>query len=378
MGLETLLRGLVIGFSIAAPVGPIGVLCIRRTLADGRVTGLAVGLGAAAADAVYGAVAGFGLTAVSGLLVRQQGAPAPRRRAVPLLPRHSHLPGAPADHAARAGGTGLLGAFAATFGLTLANPATILSFVAVFAGLGIAGAGSWREATVLVAGVFLGSALWWLMLSGLVSALRVAPGSSALFAGSTECRGWSSWPSGWPRSPGDDRQPGRGAGRGPLTGRCSAPYRSGMSGTGFEELSRAHERTKADLARATRELRELIGIGIRLAAERDTDALLDLILTTAREHHLERRRLPLPGRHRRDRHALSPVRARPERQPLGGRQGARDPDRPPERARLRRAERRGHQPRRRLRPASGVAVHDRPRPWTSRPATARSRCSWCR
>ena len=70
---------------------------------------------------------------------------------------------------------------------------------------------------------------------------------------------------------------------GPLTGRCSAPYRSGMSGAGFEELSRAHERTKADLARATRELRELIGIGIRLAAERDTDALLDLLLTTARD-----------------------------------------------------------------------------------------------
>ena len=68
MGLETLLRGLLIGFSIAAPVGPIGVLCIRRTLADGRVTGLAVGLGAAAADALYGAITGFGLTAVSSLL----------------------------------------------------------------------------------------------------------------------------------------------------------------------------------------------------------------------------------------------------------------------------------------------------------------------
>ncbi len=91
----------MIGFSIAAPVGPIGVLCIRRTLTDGRVTGLAVGLGAAAAGAVYGAIAGFGLTAVSSLLVRQQGA-------------------------------------------------LRLSFVAVFAGLGIAGAGSWREATVLV------------------------------------------------------------------------------------------------------------------------------------------------------------------------------------------------------------------------------------
>ena len=73
MGSETLLRGLVIGFSIAAPVGPIGVLRIRRTLADGEVTGLAVGLGAAAAATVYGAIADFGLTAVATLLVRQQG-----------------------------------------------------------------------------------------------------------------------------------------------------------------------------------------------------------------------------------------------------------------------------------------------------------------
>ena len=106
-----------------------------------------MGLGAAAADAVYGAIAGFGLTAVSSLLVRQQGA----LRLVGglflcYLGIRTFL-ARPADHAARAGGTGLLGAFAATFGLTLANPATILSFVAVFAGLGIAGAGSWREAT---------------------------------------------------------------------------------------------------------------------------------------------------------------------------------------------------------------------------------------
>jgi threonine/homoserine/homoserine lactone efflux protein len=172
VGLETLLRGLLIGFSIAAPVGPIGVLCIRRTLADGRVTGLAVGLGAAAADAVYGAIAGFGLTAVSSLLVRQQGL---LRLVGGLFLCYLGVRtfmASPARDAARAGGAGLLGAFTATFGLTLANPATILSFVAVFAGLGIAGAGSWREATVLVAGVFLGSALWWLMLSGAVGVLR--------------------------------------------------------------------------------------------------------------------------------------------------------------------------------------------------------------
>jgi threonine/homoserine/homoserine lactone efflux protein len=180
MGLGTFFRGLVIGFSIAAPVGPIGVLCVRRTLADGRAIGLAVGLGAAAADAVYGAVAGFGLTAVSSLLVRQQGV---LRLVGGLFLCYlgvRTILARPADRAARAGGAGLLGAFTSTFGLTLMNPATILSFVAVFAGLGIAGTGSWREATILVAGVFLGSALWWLLLSGVVSALRSRLHLSAL------------------------------------------------------------------------------------------------------------------------------------------------------------------------------------------------------
>jgi threonine/homoserine/homoserine lactone efflux protein len=134
--------------------------------------GLAVGLGAAAADAVYGAIAGFGLTAISALLVRQQGA----LRLVGglflcYLGVRAFL-ARPADRAARAGGAGVLGAFTTTFGLTLANPATILSFVAVFAGLGIAGTGSWREAAILVVGVFAGSALWWLMLSGAIGALR--------------------------------------------------------------------------------------------------------------------------------------------------------------------------------------------------------------
>src|SRR5262245_59111062 len=173
MDLPVFLRGLAIGFSIAAPVGPIGVLCIRRTLADGRATGLAVGLGAAAADAVYGAIAGFGLTAISTLLVRQQVL---LRLVGGLFLCYLGIQtfrARPVDRPARAGGAGLLGAFTATFGLTLANPATILSFIAVFAGLGIAGAGSWREATVLVGGVFVGSALWWLLLSGIVGAFRV-------------------------------------------------------------------------------------------------------------------------------------------------------------------------------------------------------------
>ena len=121
---------------------------------------------------MYGAVAGFGLTAVSSLLVRQQDL----LRAVGglflcYLGARTFL-ARPADGAARGGGRGILGAFASTLGLTLANPATILSFVAVFAGFGIAAATGWRDAAILVAGVFLGSALWWLVLSGAVGALR--------------------------------------------------------------------------------------------------------------------------------------------------------------------------------------------------------------
>ena len=168
------LRGLLIGFAIAAPVGPIGVLCIRRTLADGRATGFVSGLGAATADAAYGAVAGFGLTAVSGFLVRQS---AWLRLAGGVFLCYLGLRtflARPAGRAAETRGSGLLGAYASTLILTLTNPTTILSFVAVFAGLGLAGAGGdYGAAGVLVAGVFLGSSLWWLLLSGGVGLFRL-------------------------------------------------------------------------------------------------------------------------------------------------------------------------------------------------------------
>jgi threonine/homoserine/homoserine lactone efflux protein len=170
MDTTLLLSGLLIGFSIAAPVGPIGVLCIRRTLAAGRLTGLVSGLGAATADAFYGSVAGFGLTLVSGLLISQQlwlrvvgglflcylGV----RTFVSL----------PSERAADAGARGLLGAYLSTLVLTLTNPLTILSFTVIFAGLGIVSAQSnYLSAALLVLGVFTGSALWWLLLSGGVS-----------------------------------------------------------------------------------------------------------------------------------------------------------------------------------------------------------------
>lgn len=173
MNISFLLKGLAIGFSIAAPVGPIGVLCIRRTLADGRLHGLVSGLGAATADAAYGCVAGFGLTFISNFLVSQQlwlrligGAFLCTLGLKTLLSK-------PAEQAAPTAGTGLAGAYASTLFLTLTNPLTILSFAAIFAGLGLAASsGSYASAGVLVLGVFTGSALWWLFLSSGVGLFR--------------------------------------------------------------------------------------------------------------------------------------------------------------------------------------------------------------
>ena len=169
------LKGVAIGFSIAAPVGPIGVLCIRRTLASGPAAGLVSGLGAAVADAAYGCIAGFGLTFISTFLVSQRmwlqlfGGLFLCWLGVRTLLSVPSAPGA----AAVAGRQDLLGAFASTFVLTLTNPMTILSFVAVFAGLGLADTGGdYLSAAVLVAGVFVGSAAWWLLLAGGVGLLR--------------------------------------------------------------------------------------------------------------------------------------------------------------------------------------------------------------
>jgi len=168
-----LAKGLAIGFAIAAPVGPIGVLCIRRTFAEGRVAGFVTGLGAATADAFYGAVAGFGLTAISGFLLGYQGA---LRFAGGLflcaLGLKTFLM-KPAAAGAPMQGKGLAGAYATTVVLTLTNPATILSFVAVFAGAGLGQARyGTGEALAIVTGVFVGSAAWWLLLSGFVERWR--------------------------------------------------------------------------------------------------------------------------------------------------------------------------------------------------------------
>lgn len=166
------LRGLVLGFSIAAPVGPIGVLCIRRSLRDGARSGFACGLGAATADALYGSVAGFGITSVSSFLVSWQSWLGLLGGSFMCILGVRSFTAAPAEGAAAEGGPGLLGSYASTFLITLSNPSTILSFVGAFAAFGLAGASGYGDATQLVFGVFLGSASWWLILSAGVSALR--------------------------------------------------------------------------------------------------------------------------------------------------------------------------------------------------------------
>ncbi len=156
MDVSLFLRGLVIGFSIAAPVGPIGVLCIRRTLAEGQLYGLVSGLGAATADALYGCVAAFGLTFVSGFLIGHKLWLSLIGGLFLLYLGIKTLLSTPAENAARAEGKGLFGAYASTFLLTVTNPMTILSFVAIFAALGLGNAtGSYASALILVLGVFL-------------------------------------------------------------------------------------------------------------------------------------------------------------------------------------------------------------------------------
>jgi threonine/homoserine/homoserine lactone efflux protein len=168
-----LVTGLIIGFSIAAPVGPIGVLCIRRTLAEGRLHGLISGLGAATADAIYGCIAAFGLTFITDVLVQQQAWLRLVGGMFLIALGVKTILSKPSEKAQLEKRTGLLGAYGSTFFLTLTNPVTILSFAAIFAGIGLGSAVTdYGSAALLVFAVFMGSALWWLILSGIVSLLR--------------------------------------------------------------------------------------------------------------------------------------------------------------------------------------------------------------
>jgi threonine/homoserine/homoserine lactone efflux protein len=177
------IKGFIIGFSIAAPVGPIGILCIQRTLSGGNVQGLVTGLGAATADALYGFVAAFGLTFISNFLVDQStwfriigglflcylGIRAFLRK--------------PQEQTVSVANNSYLSAYGTTFFLTLTNPMTILFFAGIFAGLGIVSESSdYASAGLMVIGVFSGSGAWWLILSGATGIFRnkISEGKLAL------------------------------------------------------------------------------------------------------------------------------------------------------------------------------------------------------
>jgi threonine/homoserine/homoserine lactone efflux protein len=170
---ELFWKGVILGFAIAAPVGPIGVLTIQRTISSGWTNGLATGLGAASADTLYGALAASGLTLVTSLLLTQQpwsqamggvflcylGIRAFRKTPEPRL----------AVTARRS----VAAAYLSAFLLTLSNPITILSFVALFTGLGLAHtANNVLAATLLVLGVAVGSSAWWVALCSVISVMR--------------------------------------------------------------------------------------------------------------------------------------------------------------------------------------------------------------
>ena len=164
-----LLKGFVAGLFIAAPVGPVALLCVKRAMYYGAAGGLAAGLGAAVADAFFGAIAGFGVAAVSGFLldhaeqIRLVGGIILVVLGVSLFFSKTK----PSENGTTS--RGLVGTFFTTFMLTVTNPITILSFITVFASLGLAGANmNYAEAGILVAAVFLGSAFWWIAISVIV------------------------------------------------------------------------------------------------------------------------------------------------------------------------------------------------------------------
>lgn len=174
-------KSVLIGLSIAAPVGPIGLLCIQRTLGQGARIGFISGLGAAMADACYGALGAFGISAITQIFVTLVtplaffGALFLAWMGVKIL--RASAP----EHAASAGEpTRALPAFTSVFCLTLSNPLTILSFVAIFATLSSGETMSGADGMVVVLGVFFGSALWWLTLSLGVSCVRHRLGVDAM------------------------------------------------------------------------------------------------------------------------------------------------------------------------------------------------------
>jgi len=159
------LKGIAIGFFMAIPIGPIGIMCIRKTLTEGRLSGLIIGLGAATADLFYGCVAAFGFTVISDTLTDQRIWIRIAGGALLFFLGVKTFRAHPKDPKLKTTGSGRLRSYLTVVFLTLTNPLTIFAFIAVFAAFGLGDGLSFFSAAILVAGVFIGSCLWFLLLS---------------------------------------------------------------------------------------------------------------------------------------------------------------------------------------------------------------------
>jgi threonine/homoserine/homoserine lactone efflux protein len=172
MELIIFLKGLIIGFAMAVPIGPVGILCIRKTLAEGHSRGLIVGLGAATVDSLYGSIGAFGLTFVSDMMASQQfwlrlvGGGLLLLLGIRTYRAKAKDPIIPFDK------KGLLGSYISAFLLALTNPVTIFAFVAAFAAFGLGHTLSIISASILVLGVFIGTCLWFLALGSIARFFR--------------------------------------------------------------------------------------------------------------------------------------------------------------------------------------------------------------
>ena len=173
MDLFLFIKGIVAGFIIAAPVGPVGILCVQRTLSKGMIMGLAPGVGGAVADTLFGGVAAFGLTFVAEFLIQHEGSMR-LGGGILLLVLGVHGCLKPVTLAAAPPSVrGAAGDSVSAFLLTVTNPMTILTFSPVFLAVGAVVAQDDRPAAwTLILGVFAGSCLWWVILCALAELFR--------------------------------------------------------------------------------------------------------------------------------------------------------------------------------------------------------------
>lgn len=180
MELIFFLKGLIIGFAMAVPIGPIGVMCVRKTLAEGHSRGLIVGLGAATADSLFGSIAAFGLTFVSDVITSEQLWLSLVGGVLLLFLGLRTFRAKPRDPSIPFENNGLLRSFVSAFVLALTNPVTVFAFLAVFAAFGLGHTLKIISASLLVAGVFIGSCLWFVTLGFIATGFRKKLDSAGL------------------------------------------------------------------------------------------------------------------------------------------------------------------------------------------------------